>query len=148
MKRMFKWLGSKNGFLKPVNVITNVAAPLSYVLYQTQAFVVEEIDSELVAISNNLLAGIRGAIILLFVLLSIIQIYKPPKIVTVSLVLGGVMVFASSLFSTLGIALLLFGLSNVFNSYTFERLIIRNDKIKKAKEDQEIDMLIGGKHNG
>ncbi len=148
MKRMFKWLGSKNGFLKPVSVITNVAAPLSYVLYQTQAFVVEEIDSELVAISNNLLTGIRGAIILLFVLLSIIQIYKPPKIVTVSLVLGGVMVFASSLFSTLGIALLLFGLSNVFNSYTFERLILRNDKIKKAKEDQEIDMLIGGKHNG
>ena len=148
MKRMFKWLGSKNGFLKPVSVITNVAAPLSYVLYQTQAFVVEEIDNELVAISNNLLTGIRGAIILLFVLLSIIQIYKPPKIVTVSLVLGGVMVFASSLFSTLGIALLLFGLSNVFNSYTFERLILRNDKIKKAKEDQEIDMLIGGKHNG
>lgn len=148
MKRMFKWLGSKNGFLKPVSVITNVAAPLSYVLYQTQAFVVEEIDSELVAISNNLLTGIRGAIILLFVLLSIIQIYKPPKIVTVSLVLGGVMVFASSLFSTLGIALLLFGLSNVFNSYTFERLILRNDKIKKAKEDQKIDMLIGGKHNG
>ena len=148
MKRMFKWLGSKNGFLKPVSVITNVAAPLSYVLYQTQAFVVEEIDNELVAISNNLLTGIRGAIILLFVLLSIIQIYKPPKIVTVSLVLGGVMVFASSLFSTLGIALLLFGVSNVFNSYTFERLILRNDKIKKAKEDQEIDMLIGGKHNG
>ena len=148
MKRMFKWLGSKNGFLKPVSVITNVAAPLSYVLYQTQAFVVEEIDNELVAISNNLLTGIRGAIILLFVLLSIIQIYKPPKIVTVSLVLGGVMVFASSLFSTLGIALLLFGLSNVLNSYTFERLILRNDKIKKAKEDQEIDMLIGGKHNG
>lgn len=148
MKRMFKWLGSKNGFLKPVSVITNVAAPLSYVLYQTQAFVVEEIDNELVAISNNLLTGIRGAIILLFVLLSIIQIYKPPKIVTASLVLGGVMVFASSLFSTLGIALLLFGLSNVFNSYTFERLILRNDKIKKAKEDQEIDMLIGGKHNG
>jgi len=148
MKRMFKWLGSKNGFLKPVSVITNVAAPLSYVLYQTQAFVVEEIDNELVAISNNLLTGIRGAIILLFVLLSIIQIYKPPKIVTVSLVLGGVMVFASSLFSTLGIALLLFGVSNVLNSYTFERLILRNDKIKKAKEDQEIDMLIGGKHNG
>lgn len=148
MKRMFKWLGSKNGFLKPVSVITNVAAPLSYVLYQTQAFVVEEIDNELVAISNNLLTGIRGAIILLFVLLSIIQIYKPPKIVTASLVLGGVMVFASSLFSTLGIALLLFGLSNVFNSYTFERLILRNDKIKKAKEDQEINMLIGGKHNG
>lgn len=148
MKRMFKWLGSKNGFLKPVSVITNVAAPLSYVLYQTQAFVVEEIDNELVAISNNLLTGIRGAIILLFVLLSIIQIYKPPKIVTASLVLGGVMVFASSLFSTLGIALLLFGVSNVFNSYTFERLIIRNNKIKKAKEDQEIDMLIGGKHNG
>lgn len=148
MKRMFKWLGSKNGFLKPVSVITNVAAPLSYVLYQTQAFVVEEIDNELVAISNNLLTGIRGAIILLFVLLSIIQIYKPPKIVTASLVLGGVMVFASSLFSTLGIALLLFGVSNVFNSYTFERLILRNDKIKKAKEDQEINMLIGGKHNG
>lgn len=148
MKRIFKWLGSKNGFLKPVSVITNVAAPLSYVLYQTQAFVVEEIDNELVAISNNLLTGIRGAIILLFVLLSIIQIYKPPKIVTASLVLGGVMVFASSLFSTLGIALLLFGVSNVFNSYTFERLIIRNNKIKKAKEDQEIDMLIGGKHNG
>lgn len=142
--KMIKWLSGQNFILKPLGVLVNVSAPLIYVLYQTSDLIIEEIDPGIVAVSNGLLVGLRGSIALLIIMLSIIQIYKPPKGIVISLTVGGVMLFAGSLFTTLGIALLLYGLSNLLNRYTIAKLVDKNDRIKKYKEDLEIERLSKG----
>lgn len=141
IKKLFKKMGRSNLLMKPMGVLTNISLPLIYTLHQTGGFVVEDIGEGEVIIKSALLNGLQGSIILMFILISILQIYKPPKAIVISLTLGGIMLFASSLFSTLGVALLLYAGSNLINKYTFEKLIIRNDKVKKATEENEIEMI-------
>lgn len=145
MMKMIKKLGRSNAVVKPLGVATAAAPPLSYLLTQSILFNEVNIDGEdFVAVSKELIKSLQGIIILVVLLMAIIYIYKPPKIVTFSLLFGGIMIFASSLFYILGMTFLLFGLGLVFNSVTIDKLVVRNNKLYNKKEDIKINNIIGG----
>lgn len=145
MIKMIKKLGRSNAVVKPLGVATASAPPLSYLLTQPALLNELNIDGEdFVAVSKELIKSLQGIMILLVLLIAIIYIYKPPKIVIFSLMFGGIMIFASSLFYMLGITFLLFGLGLVFNSFTINKLVARNNKLYNKKEDIKINNIIGG----
>lgn len=139
--KFLKKLGKKNSLMKPLSVLITSASPAAYLLSQASQLIKEPIDGELVAVSANLISGLQGSLILFIVMLSIIQTYKPSKVVIYSLIIGGLMIAASSLFLTLGITIALYGLGNLINKVTVDKLIIRNNKLKEISENKEIERL-------
>lgn len=139
--KFLKKLGKKNSLMKPLSVLITSASPAAYLLSQANQLIKEPIDGELVAVSANLISGLQGSLILFIVMLSIIQTYKPSKVVIYSLIIGGLMIAASSLFLTLGITIALYGLGNLINKVTVDKLIIRNNKLKEISENKEIERL-------
>lgn len=139
--KFLKKLGKKNSLMKPISVLITSASPAAYLLSQASQLIKEPIDGELVAVSANLISGLQGSLILFIVMLSIIQTYKPSKVVIYSLIIGGLMIAASSLFLTLGITIALYGLGNLINKVTVDKLIIRNNKLKEISENKEIERL-------
>lgn len=142
MIKFIKKLGRTNGLLKPVSVMLSAGGPLGYLLSKSNNLVIENIDPETVAVSKNLISGLNGSLILLVILLAIIQTYKPPKGIVISLVVGGLMLFGSSLLYTLGITFLLFGLGNLVNQVTLNRLIIRNNEVKNLQNKSKVEEIV------
>lgn len=140
--KLLKSLGRKNSLMKPLSVIMSAGPAAGYLLTQSNKLVAEQIDPETVAVSLSLVKGIEGGILLLFVIIGILQVYKPPKSVLIPLVLGGVMMFASSLFMTLGVALLFYASGVGLNKLTINKLVIRNDRLRLKNEELEVEKLL------
>lgn len=139
---LFKKIGRQNILMKPLSVVTTVAAPISYLLFQSNTLVEEVISEDLVAVNAGLISGLQGSILLIVVMLSILQTYKPPKAVMISLIVGGAMMFMSQLFATLGITFVLYGVGYLINAATVDKLIVRNDLLKEKRTEKEIERLI------
>ena len=142
MIKFIKKIGMQNWLMKPLSTVTTAALPTSYLIYGMNSIVQEDLGNDLVAVSSGLVNGIQGSIIMLVILLSVVQTYKPPKVVVVSLIVGGLMMFASSLFATLGVTLLLYGVGYLLNNMTVDKLVVRNDKLKVARQEQEVERLL------
>ncbi len=143
IKSLFK----TNYFVKPLSVITASTPPLIYLGVTNDIFMGEEIvieGQDLVAISAELAASFQGALILMVLLISIIYIYKPPKLITWMLILGGMALFASAMLETIGMVLITYGVGLGFNALTVDRFIRRNDLFSKKHLDKEVDKLLGG----
>lgn len=144
MKKLIKKLGTKNGLIKPAAVVTESALPLSYLIPKSTFFVTEDVTGEFIMVTKEFMSSLQGALIMLMLLISIIHIYKPSKIVIITIMLGGLMLFASALFELLGMTFMLYGLGLLFNNVTFNKLITRNIKLNSAKQDMEIENIIKG----
>lgn len=134
-----------NTVVKPLAVITVSAPSIGYLLFQShRAFGAQEIvgSEDMVAVSAELIKSFQGSLILLILLISIINVYKPPKVVIFSLVIGGMSLLASSLLRTIGFTFLTYGIGLGFNSLTLNKTIERNEKLRAKKMENEIDNII------
>ncbi len=144
IKALFK----RNSVIKPLSVITASAPPLIYLGTTGSLFMGEELvieGQDLVAISAELAKSFQGALVLMVLMISILYIYKPPKLISVMLILGGMAIFASVLLETIGMVLITYGVGLAFNSLTIDKFIKRNDILYGKLMDKQIDELIGGK---
>ena len=140
-----KALFRHNIFVKPLSVITASTPPLVYLGVTDSLFVAEDINingQDLVAISAKLAASFQGALILMVLLISVMYIYKPPKLVSAMLLIGGMALFASAMLQTIGMVLVMYGLGLMFNSIVLERFVKRNNLYAAKKSEKEIDALL------
>jgi hypothetical protein len=145
MWRIFKELSRSNNLMKPMAAITSATPPLTYILAQNQNLFNAEViadNPDLVAVSAELVKSFHGSLILFILLLSVINIYKPSKVIIFSLVLGGMALVASALLQTIGMVLITYGLGVVTNSVTFNRLIVRNDLLAKRKTEEDVERIL------
>lgn len=142
MKKIIKKLGRNNGIVKPMSVITESILPLGYLLKQSTFFVTEDVSGEFIMVTKEFMTSFQGALIVLMLAISIVHVYKPSKAIIFSVLIGGLMMFASALFHILGITLLLYGVGLLFNNFTLVKTIARNDRLAKALIDREVDDII------
>lgn len=134
-----------NNIVKPLAVITASAPSIGYLLSQShRAFGAQEVvgSEDMVMVSAELIKSFQGALILLILLISIINIYKPPKVIIFALVIGGMSLVASSLLKTIGFTFLTYGIGLGFNALTLNKTIERNEKLREKKMEIEIDNII------
>lgn len=134
-----------NNIVKPLAVITASAPSIGYLLSQAHhAFGAQKVigSEDMVMVSANLIKSFQGALILLILLISIINVYKPPKVVIFALVIGGMSLVASSLLKTIGFTFLTYGIGLGFNALTLNKTIERNEKLREKKMEIEIDNII------
>jgi hypothetical protein len=140
-----KSLFRHNMFVKPLSVITASTPPLVYLGVTDSLFMAEDINingQDLVAISADLAASFQGALILMVLLISVMYIYKPPKLVSAMLLIGGMALFASAMLETIGMVLVMYGLGLMFNSVVLDRFVKRNNLYMAKKSEKEIDALL------
>ena len=134
-----------NTVVKPLAVITASAPSIGYLMSQSyRVFDAQKIvgSKDMVAVSTELVKSFQGSLILLILLISIVNIYKPPKVIIFSLVIGGMSLVASSLLQTIGFTFLTYGIGLGFNSLTLNKTIERNEKLKDKKMENEVDKII------
>lgn len=134
-----------NSIMKPAGVVTSAAAPTAYLLTTADIFTQATIDGvDVMVVSKELASSFQGALVLLILMISIINIYKPSKVVAGSIIAGGIMLFASALLETVGLTFLLYGLGLIFNSFTIDKVVEKNKLIAAKKLDKEINAMVGG----
>lgn len=134
-----------NTVVKPLAVVTASAPSIGYLMSQSyRVFDAQKIvgSGDMVAVSAELVKSFQGSLILLILLISIVNIYKPPKVIIFSLVIGGMSLVASSLLQTIGFTFLTYGIGLGFNSLTLNKTIERNEKLKDKKMENEVDKII------
>jgi len=134
---MFK----SNAIVKPAAVMTASTPSVAYLMTKSSMGGIP-VDGDMIMVSQHLVKSFQGSLVLLILLISIINIYKPSKIVIASLVIGGMSLVASSLLQTIGMTFLTYGLGLLGNTLVWNKLIVRNDKLKDAKMENEVDKII------
>ena len=145
MNKHIEKLFQKNGFVKPLAVVTASTPSVAYLLSNTsELFITQNIpgSEDIVAVSTELIKSFQGSLVLLVLMISIVNIYKPPKTIIISLVIGGMALVASSLLQTIGVTFLTYGLGLLFNTFTLNHIIERNEKLQIKKMDNEVDNLL------
>ena len=135
----------KNLIVKPLAVITSAAPPLAYIFSGTaNLFMSEPLpdNPDMVAVSTDLIASFQGSLVLLVLMMSVINIYKPSKVVVAALLIGGMSLLAANLLQTIGITFLTFGLGLLVNSITMNKLITRNDALSTQRISNDVDKII------
>lgn len=138
-------LMQNNLFVKPLAVLTSSAPALTYLGFESQdLFMTSELTytEEMVAVSTELIQSFQGSLILLVLLISIMNVYKPNKAIVFSILIGGLALVASALLEVIGMTLLIYGLSVVFNSFVLNPVIMRNDALAGKIVENEVDRLI------
>ena len=145
MANMFKKAMRNNIIVKPLAVMTTAAAPVAYIMSNmSNLFATQPIpeSTDLVAVSTEMVKSFQGSLLLLIIMMSIINIYKPSKTIIIALLVGGLSMLAANLLETIGITFLTYGFGLLLNSVTFSGLIARNTKLSGKKLDNEVDNII------
>lgn len=129
-----------NVVVKPLAVLTASAPSIVYLL--TKMSIGVKVENDMVLVSESFVKSFQGSLVVLILLISIINIYKPSKIVIISLVVGGMSLLASSILQTIGFTFLTYGLGLLFNTLTLNKVIVRNDKLRDVELEYEVDKII------
>lgn len=146
IKQIASKLMAKNGFVKPLSVVTASTPALAFLLSQSTLFMEQQVDgTDYVMVTEELVKSLQGAMVLVVLLISIIYIYKPPKLISFMLIFGGLALFASALLQTIGVVFLTYGAGLIFNSLTVDKVIRRNNEINAKILERKVDSFLGGR---